>query len=143
MRVLTLTALLLAAAFGACTCGQPEPEPGPGPAGRVSVDVDGATATISVAGLARSLRSFQVDVEVSGGRASAFTAVGAHDLLEAGLAGGGKDAFTAVVADTRRLPINNGAVARLTIDDGASVTLRNAVAVDDTGARQTLTVESP
>lgn len=143
MRVLSLTALLIATAFAACTCGQPEPEPTPEAIGRVAVVVDGTTATISVAGLPRSLRSFQVDVTVGGGRASAISAVGAHDLLEAGLTDGPKDAFTAVVADSRRLPINNGAVARLTIDDGATVTLRNVVAVDDAGARQTLTVESP
>lgn len=143
MRSLSLALLLFGVAVAGCTCGQPEPEPQPESAGRLAVVVDGTTATISVSGLQRSLRSFQADVEVTGGQASAIAAVGAHDLVEAGLGDGAKAAFTAVVADTRRLPINNGAVLRLTIDNGARVSLRNGIAVDDTGSRRTLDVEAP
>ena len=87
--------------------------------------------------MAGSLRSVQVDVAVAGGTAQAITGVG-HDLVEAGLGEGQKSAFTVVVADTRRLPVNNGALARLTVDGGASLTLSNAVVVDSSGARHTL-----
>jgi hypothetical protein len=89
----------------------------------------------------------QVDVVISGGRASAATGTGPWDVVEAGLApsaanpdGGPRDRFTLVVADTRRLPVNDGGLARLVIDDGANVTLSNAFAVDATGVRRPLTV---
>ena len=139
-------ALLAALGFGGCDCGAPVDPPDVVPAvGTINVAVDGATATLSVSGLQRSLRSLQVDVDVKGGRASAIAAAAGHNLIEGGLLpadGGPRDRFTAVVADTRRLPINNGAVARITVDAGATVGLKAAVAIDDTGARRILTVGS-
>jgi hypothetical protein len=142
MRLLALTTALLACLHG-CSCDPPPDPPPSARPGSVSVVVDGGTATVSVAGLPRALRAFQVDVDVSGGQASAVTASGGHDLVEAGLApedGGAKNLFTLVVADTRRLPINNGAVARLTVDSGAEVTLRNPSAIDEQGNRQEMIV---
>ena len=146
MRALSLIAscaLLVATTLSSCTCGGPEPEPQPDAIGRIGVSVDGPTATITLTGLPRSLRTVQVDVDVADGRASAMTGAGAWDLVEAGLADGPKSTFTAVIADTRRLPINNGDLFRLTIDVGARIRLRNAIAIDDVGGRQALTVETP
>ncbi len=124
-----------------CSCSDVDAEPQEGAAGRLAVTSEGATATVTVAGLSRGVRAVQIDVEVSGGQASALAPARAWDLVEAGLADGPRSSFTVVIADTRRLPIDNGALAQLTITDGARVALRNAVAVDDSGARQTLSVE--
>lgn len=134
---LVVAALLLQS----CTsCEQTDPEPDAPAIGRIDASVDGTTATLTVSGVAGSLRSVQVDVAVAGGTAQSIAGVG-HDLVEAGLGaeqGGPKSSLTVVVADTRRLPVNNGAVARLTVDAGASLTLSNAVVVDSSGARHTL-----
>lgn len=139
-------ALLASLSFGGCECTPPVDPPVVVPAvGTISVVVDGATATLSVSGLQRSLRSVQVDVDVAGGRATAIDPRAGHDLVEGGLLpadGGPRERFTAVIADTRRLPINNGAIARITIDAGATVTLKNALAIDEVGDRRTLTVGS-
>jgi hypothetical protein len=143
LSLLPLCALLVTTMFASCTCGGPEPEPQPDAIGRIGVSVDGPTATVTLSGLSRSLRSVQVDVDVADGQASAIAGVGAWDLVEAGLGSGPKAAFTAVVADTRRLPINNGELFRVTIDVGARIRLRNAIAIDDVGTRQVLTVETP
>jgi hypothetical protein len=134
---LVVAALLLQSC---ASCEQIDPEPDTPAVGRIDASVDGTTATLTVSGVAGSLRSVQVDVAVAGGTAQSVAGVG-HDLVEAGLGadqGGPKSSFTVVVADTRRLPVNNGAVARLTVDAGASLTLSNAVVVDSTGARHTL-----
>lgn len=146
MRALSLIAscaLLAATILSSCTCGGPEPEPQPAAIGRIGVSVDGPTATVQLSGLSRSLRSLQVDIDVADGRASAVAPTGAWDLVEAGLADGPKAAFTAVVTDSRRLPINNGDILQVTMDVGARIRLRNAIAIDDVGARQTLAVETP
>jgi hypothetical protein len=146
MRALSLMAacaLLVASSLSSCTCGGPEPEPQPDAIGRIGVSVDGPTATIRLTGLSRSLRSLQVDVDVADGQASAIAATGAWDLVEAGLGDGPRAAFTAVVADTRRLPINNGDILQITMDVGARIRLRNAIAIDDVGNRQILDVETP
>lgn len=134
---LVIAALLLPSC---ASCEQTDPTPDVQAIGRIDASVDGSTATLTVSGVAGSLRSLQVDVAVTGGTAQAVDGVG-HDLVEAGLGaqqGGPKSNFTVVVADTRRLPVNNGAVARLTVDAGASLTLSNAVVVDSSGARHTL-----
>jgi hypothetical protein len=145
----TLTALVLGLATQAgCACDPPpETPPVADAVGAVRVDVAGATATVVLAGLEAPLRALEVDVAVTGGEASAARAVGRHDLLEAGLvasaahpAGGPRARFTLVVGDTRRLPLNDGPCARLTIDDGASVSLLAAAAVDANGRKRPLTV---
>ena len=125
-----------------CSCSDGDAEPQAGTAGRIAVTSEGTTAVVTVAGLARGLRAVQVDVEVSGGDASTLVPDRAWDVVEAGLADGPRSSFTVVIADTRRLPIDNGPLARLTITDGAQVVLRNAVAVDDGGVRQALSVEA-
>jgi hypothetical protein len=139
--IMRSTVLLALALLGpACTCGGPpdvEPEL---PFAVVTAAVRGDTATISLTRAQRPLRSLQVDVSVAGGRASAIAAVASHDIVEGGLADGPKNELTAVIADTRRLPLVDGPVLRLTVDDGARVALRNAVAVDDQGARHDIAV---
>jgi hypothetical protein len=147
----TLAALVLGVvALSACPRDPPPPPPVTDAVGSIRVDVAGALATVSLAGLQAPLRALEVDVQVSGGRATAARAAGAHDLVEAGLVasaanpgGGPRDRFTLVVADTRRLPLNDGACAQLTLDDGATVALRSAVAVDVNGRKRPLTVVSP
>lgn len=144
-----LLLLALSATTGcSLTCAAPPPTPPADDAvGSIDVGVTGTTATLSVAELAAPLRALQVDVVVSGGKASSATGAGPWDIVEAGLVastanpdGGPKDRFTLVVADTRRLPINDGALARLVIDAGARVTLSNAVAVDAAGNKRPLKV---
>ncbi len=137
MRIALLLSVVM---LSSCTCGPVDEPPNENAFGFIRVNVSNDTATLTLSQLRRPLRSLQVDVDVSGGRASAFSATGAHNLVEAGLDDGPKAQLTAVVADTRRLPIFDGAFARITVDAGADVTLRNAVAVDDTGAKQTIVV---
>ena len=146
MRPLFL-ALLCGPALLGCP-PPPEPPPSGGDAvGSIRVDVAGAEATVVLAELEAPLRALEVDVRVSGGVASAARAIGPYDLVEAGLqagptnpAGGPRDRFTLVVADTRRLPINDGPCARLTVDAGADVTLLAARAVDANGRKRPVTV---
>ena len=140
----------LTAAMTGCslTCGAPPPEPPTDDVvGTIRVVVEGSSATLSVAGLEAPLRAVQVDVAVSNGKASSATGAGPWDVVEAGLGasstnpdGGPKDHFTLVVGDTRRLPVNDGPLARLAVDDGAAVTLSNAFAVDANGKKRTITV---
>jgi len=137
---LLLPALAALALSPACTCGGPPDVDPPAPFGTVTAVVSDGTATISLSRTQRALRSLQVDVSVVGGRASALTAVSSHDIVEGGLADGPKDSLTAVIADTRRLPLVDGPVLRLAVDDGATVTLRNAFGVDDAGEKQTLVI---
>lgn len=113
----------------------------------MSATVNGTTATLTLASLSAPLRAVQVDVSVSGGQARAASGVGPWDVVEAGLSattanpgGGPKDRFTLVVADTRRLPVNDGAFAQIVVDEGATVTLSHAVAVDANGTRRPITV---
>jgi len=141
MSRLMLCAALLSLLSGCTSCETIDPPDQPAAAGALTVVVAGGTATLNLSGVAGSLRSLQVDVVVAAGQASAIDGLG-HDLVEAGLGaenGGPKSSFTVVVADTRRLPVNNGGVARLTIDDGATVTLSNAIAVDAAGNKRVLT----
>jgi hypothetical protein len=145
---IALAALLSTISGCSLTCGAPPPEPPPDDAvGSIDVVVDGTSATLSLSGLDAPLRALQVDVVVGEGRASSVTAIGPWDVVEAGLTasptnpiGGPKDHFTLVVADTRRLPVNDGPLARLVIDDGAKVKLANAVAVDADGEKRSVTV---
>jgi hypothetical protein len=145
----TFTALFLGMLVQSCSCDPlpPEPPPGADAVGTIRVDVTGGTATVTLAELEAPLRALEVDVQVSGGRATAARATGAHDLVEAGLVagpahpeGGPRDRFTLVLADTRRLPIADGPCAQLTVDDGATVALRAAAAVDANGRKRPLTV---
>jgi hypothetical protein len=132
---------LVLSCSSACRCsdgGQEEQEP---PAGRIEVAVDGATATLSLVGLSTALRSVQVDVEIEGGQASALVGARAWDLVEAGLTEAPRSSFTVVIADTRRLPIDNGPLAVVTLTEGSRVSLRNALAIDERGARHTLSAE--
>ena len=147
MRILSWSLLALLAlplTVGACSCeGVPDDPPVEvDPVGTLRVVHNGTTATLVVTGLRAPLRMFQADVAVSGGNASAIAPVLDHDLLEGGFADGPRAAFTAVVADSRRLPINNGNIATITVDDGARLSLSKAIAVDANGVRQTLATEA-
>ncbi len=133
---------LLLSACG-CSCGEPPPPP-PGEAvGQLSANpVDGGFELV-LSGLERPVRSLQVDVRLSGAQATGATAAGGSDVLEAGLAAPKND-FTVVVADTRRLNLPSGAVARVDTDAAASeIVLSRAFAVDDTGALRTVLVVVP
>ena len=138
----TTTAML-----GSCSCDPPPDEPPPvAPVGSVRVDVVGGGATLVLVGLEQPLRAFEVDVVVGGGTATAFTAIADHDVVEAALRpedGGPRGRFTVVVADTRRLPITNGPLGVLSIDNGATVALSGAIAVDQAGNKRSVTVVTP
>jgi hypothetical protein len=146
LRALLLLLAALSTTTG-CSCDPPPPDVPLRAAGSVDVDVSGTTATLTVSSLDAPLRTLQVDVAVDGGKASSATGIGPWNVVQAGLAaspenpaGGPKERFTLVVADTRRLPIGDGALARIVVDDGAKVTLSNAVAVDANGTKRLLLV---
>lgn len=142
MRI-SLSLSLVAAAFAACTCEGPPPPPPDENVGRITaVAVEGGFE-LRLSDLERPVRSLQVDVTLEGARATAAETVGGSDVLEAGL-DAPKDDFTVVVGDTRRLNLPASAVARVTTDAAPSaITLSRALAVDDAGARRTVTVVVP
>ena len=140
MRASLLLALTLLS-LSSCSCDPPpDVPPGVEAVGSVRVDVVGNAATIVLVGLEQPLRAFEVDVRISNGRATAITPIADHDVVEAGLLGGPQERFTVVVADTRRLPLRNGALAVLGIDEGAAVTLSAAAGVDQQGNKRALRV---
>ena len=139
-----LAAALVLVAVGACECvAGPPPTPS---------DAVGAITTRAVAGgfeivlddLKQPVRAVQVDVALEGARATAIAAAGdvAHDVLEAGL-DQPSSSFTAVVSDTRRLPLVEGAIAKIETDAAGTPRLSSAVAVDDDGRRRPLTLVVP
>jgi hypothetical protein len=146
LRALFVVVAALSTTAG-CSCDPPPPDVPLRAAGSIEVAVSGTTATVTLSSLDAPLRTLQVDVAVDGGKATSATGIGPWNIVEAGLAaspanpaGGPKDRFTLVVADTRRLPISDGALARLVVDDGAKVTLLNALAVDANGTQRPLLV---
>ncbi|MBI1947958.1 MAG: hypothetical protein HYS27_19870 [Deltaproteobacteria bacterium] len=143
-RLLLLAALASSLSLAMnCTCGEP-PGPNPGDAvGQLSAyPVDGGFELV-LSGLERPVRSLQVDVALAGAQATGASALGGSDVLEAGLATPKND-FTVVVADTRRLNLQSGAVVRVDTDAAPStIELSRAFAVDDTGAMRTVLVVVP
>lgn len=139
-----VVAAACAAALTLSSCTGCEPpvvdDPPAGPVGSVRLEQENGSATLVLVGLEQPLRAFQVDVDVKDGVATAFLPLADHDLVEAGLADAPAARFTAVVADTRKLPLNSGPLARLTVDEGATVTLTAAFGVDQTGKKRALTV---
>lgn len=133
---------LLVAASG-CTCGEPPP-PDPGAAvGQVSANPVEGGFELVLSGLERPVRSLQVDVKLTGAQGTAASALGGSDVFEAGLAAPKND-FTVVIADTRRLNLPSGAVARVDTDAAPSeIELSRAFAVDDLGALRTVLVVVP
>ncbi len=134
-----LPALVLVAAYG-CTCAAPTGDGGVPDSGRVLARAaEGGGVEIVLADLTTPLRTLQVDVVLTGAEATGVVAAGpvAFNLLEAAL-DEPRAQLTLVVADTRRLPLNNGAIARLVTTGDAEVTLSNALAVDDDGERRAL-----
>lgn len=127
-----------------CRCGEPEPLPDPTAAGQVSLRPITGGVEVVLSGLQTPLRTFQVDAVVSGGAASAIAPSGAvsHDIVKANV-GAADGRFTVVVGDTRRVPLTDGAIARVDLDPGATVVLNNAQAVDDSGQRVNLQVVEP
>ncbi len=144
-----MRALLWAGALttlAACACDVPVIDPPPvQPVGSVRVDVSGSSATLVLVGLEQPLRAFEVDIDVDEGNASAVTPIADHDVVEAGLGGdqGGKAHFTVVVGDTRRLPLQDGPLVVLSIDEGATPVLSGAAGVDQQGVKRALTVVAP
>jgi hypothetical protein len=139
-------ALGLAAALStsSCSCEGPPPPPPDGTVARITaVPVEGGFE-LRLTPVERALvRSLQVDVKLEGARALSAEALGRSDVIEAGL-GVPRDDFTVVVSDTRRLNLPTGGVARVTTDaPPSSIVLSRAIAVDDAGARRTVTVVVP
>lgn len=143
LRTLRLAGLLLLLAPFACEC-QPGPgDAGPDGSGGVLVArAVGGGFELSLEDLDAPLRTLQVGVTLTGTRATALSAAGvvAHDVLEAGL-DQPKESFTAVVADTRRLLLTEGAIARIDTEGAGQIQLRSALAIDDEGQRAALALE--
>lgn len=142
VRSLSLGSLLLLS-FSACRCGGPGGEDG-GPSGAgvvVARAVEGGFE-LSLEGLDAPLRALQVEVSLRGTRATRLAPAGEveHDVLEAGL-DEPKAELIAVIADTRRLLLTEGAVARIETEGGGEISLGEALAVDDEGRRRALAVE--
>jgi hypothetical protein len=151
MKPLPFLALALFA-LSSCQCDPPPDDPpADGAIGSVRADAADGAVTLVLVGLDAPLSAFQVDVVVDGGTATQFLSLADHDIAEAGLVasaanpdGGPKARFTAVVADTRRLPLNSGPLARIALDDDdARVTLTNAFGVDQRGKKRALSVAAP
>ena len=146
MRLVAVLALLSAAAGCPDACTPPN---GPGTsAGTITTRaVEGGFELVLGAASADpvAFTAVQVDVDLGSAHASAIRSAGpvAHDVIEAGLADGARSTFTAVVSDTRRLPLVAGAIARIDADADAVPRLTNPIAVDDQGRKQTLTVVVP
>ena len=139
-RLLILGGLLAASS---CTCGEAPPPDQGAPVGQVSVEPVEGGFQIVLSGLERPVRSLQVDVKLTGAQATAASAIGGSDVLEAGLSAPKND-LTVVVSDTRRLNLPSGAVARVDTDAAPSaITLSRARAVDDLGATRTVLVVVP
>jgi hypothetical protein len=145
LSLLSLGALCASLAVSSCTCEGPGNGPVDGALGSVSAVPASGGFEIRVTGLeaSRRVRSLQVDVKIDGASATNATAVGGNDILEAGLDAPKSD-FTVVVADTRRLNLPLGAVVRVATDvPPSTITLSKALAIDDTGARRSMTVVVP
>jgi hypothetical protein len=143
LRAVCAAAALLVAPACTPSCEPPPPVTGD-PAGTITTRPVQGGFELVLGALARPLTAVQVDVEVTGARAVRIVAAGAvaHDVLEAGL-DQPKASFTAVVSDVRRLPLVEGAIAKIETDAPNSEVaprLTEAVAVDETGARRTLNV---
>jgi hypothetical protein len=149
-RHILLGLALVATAFGGCTCIEPTPQNPDAPVARVTaVLLEDGGFDLVLSNLERPVRSLQVDVKLDGARATTVTALAgagasAADVVEADLPVDGKDDFTVVIADTRRLNLPAGPVARVgTGLELQKVTLSRALAVDDSGALRGVTVVVP
>ena len=141
LRVLALasTAACLCIATGFISGCHPSPEDGE-PLGTIVAIAGDGELTILLSGLARPLRAVQIDVALAAGTATAAESASdiPHDVVEAALEEP-RGSFTLVVADTRRLPLTNGPVARITTAGAGAPTLARARVVDDDGKPGTLT----
>jgi hypothetical protein len=142
MRQLVLV-LLSATALGRCTCEPEDPNP-PLPAvgelravvveGGVELRLDSADARVRV---------LSVNVKLRGARATALSPLGPIDLAEGAL-DAPKESLVVVLADTRRIPLPEGAIARLETDAApTAVELSDARAVDESGAERSVTLVVP
>lgn len=139
----------LAVPFAGCECVTPPPPNPDAPVARLTAVLrDEGGFDLVLSNLERPVRSLQVDVKLEGALASDVTALAGAggtpaDIVEAAL-DTPKDDFTVVIADTRRLNLPSGAVARVgTGLDLQRVTLSRALAVDDSGALRDVTVVVP
>jgi hypothetical protein len=125
--------LSLLGAFG-CQCEAGGNDAGVTDTGRITTRAVEGGVELVLENLATPLRTLQVDVQVSGAQATALEPAGpvSFNVLEAALEAPRSD-LTVVVADTRRLNLNDGVIALLRLDGAGTVTLSRAVAVDDDG----------
>jgi hypothetical protein len=130
------------------TCGTGTPDGGVvGGAGAVAIrqPLGDGTLEVRLVDLARPLRAMSMEVTLGGALATSVEAAGEvrHDVIEAAL-DGPRSGFTLVVSDSRRLPLTDGAIARIATDGPAStITLESIEAIDVDGNRVTLEVEAP
>ena len=151
MTTLLLRAAVLAllALLPACgVCETPSDDAGtPDGAGAIAIRQPLADGTLEVrlTNLAVPLRALQMRVTLGGALATGLEPAGdvRHDIVEGAL-DGPRSGFTLVVSDSRRLPLTNGAVARIATDGPAStITLEDIEAIDVDGQRVELEVEVP
>lgn len=111
--------------------------------GRVVAVVDGTEVSFRLEETKRPLRTLQVAVVLDGTRGASIAAAEgrSYDVVEAGLNDEPADSFQIVVADTRRLPLTDGELALLRLQENGSLTLGEAFAVTDEGERVTLQTE--
>jgi len=131
-------------AFAGCEGGCTPADPDAGTldsVGTISLAAGEGGFDIVLAGLEDPLFAIQVDVVVSGTRATGVSSIATipHDVVEAGL-DAPKDRFTVVVSDTRRIQIQNGPLVRVLTESGGSAELSNALAIDIEGARRSLAI---
>ena len=142
MKKLTLV-LCMTLALGRCTC-EPENPDGPLPAvGELRAVVVNGGVELRLTSADARVRTLSVDVQLRGAQATSLVALGPTDVAEGALEAP-KDRVTVVLADTRRIPLPEGAIARLTTDAApTSVALSDARAVDENGKERTLTLVVP
>jgi hypothetical protein len=147
-RVRAAMAVLLALLPACDTCGGGTPDAGVSDgAGAVAIrqPLGDGTLEVRLVDLERPLRAMSMLVTLGGALATSVEPAGEvrHDVVEAAL-DAPRSGFTLVVSDSRRLPLTEGAIARIATDGPAStVTLENIEAIDVDGNRVTLEVEVP
>jgi hypothetical protein len=135
-------ALLALLPFSSCICEIGPPPPDEIPVAQISTVVSDGGFDLVLANLERPVRALQVDVQLGGANATAARQLNGADVVEAALSNPKND-FTVVVSDTRRLNLPPGAVVHVDTDASpSSITLTNAFAVDDLGAKRVVEVVS-
>jgi hypothetical protein len=138
----TLLAALMLCSLAACGgCPPSGADAGPdGPFGQVRARAVTGGFDVELVSLERPVRAVQIEILLDGANATAAAASGTllHDLVEGGL-DAPKATFVLVVGDTRGILLDEGVIARVSTTGPGSVTFGAMTAVDETGAKQTLT----